>query len=120
MNYTWIDAHCLGKKGTEKEYKSEWQMFRYMIGGKMYVMMGGDNTGKSIMTVKLDPQFGEHLRSTFKEITPGYYMNKVHWNSMDLNGRVPDDVVRQMIDESYRLVMASLSRKLQKQILDES
>jgi len=55
----------------------------------------------------------------FDDIRPGYYMNKLHWNSVDANGDVPDDVLRQMADESYRLVLGGLSKRAQREICGE-
>ena len=118
MKYTWMDEYCLSKKGVEKEYKLEWNATRYMIKGKMFVLQGGDKDGKQIITVKLNPMHGEFLRHQYKDIIPGYYMNKEHWNSLYLEGNVPDEVVRDMLDKSYSLVLASLSKKLQKEVLE--
>lgn len=118
MKYAWLDAYCLSKKGVEKEYKLEWKATRYMIKGKMFVLEGGDKEGKPIVSVKLDPEFGDFLRQQYSDIVPGYYLNKEHWNSLYLEGNVPDDILRDMLDKSYNLVLASMSKKLQKEILE--
>ncbi|OPZ93978.1 MAG: hypothetical protein BWY74_00930 [Firmicutes bacterium ADurb.Bin419] len=118
MKYIWLDEYCLSKKGVKKEYKPEWDATRYMIKDKMFVLQGGDKEGKPIVTVKLEPAYGEVLRLQFKDIIPGYYMNKEHWNSLYLEGDVPDEVLKDMLDKSYNLVLASLSKKLQKEILE--
>lgn len=117
MSYAWIEEFCLNKKGAIKEYKPEWGALLYLVGGKMFVMQGQDNKGRSIMTVKLEPAFGEMLRSQFADIRPGYYMNKLHWNSVDLNGTVPDELLKNMLDQSYGLVLCSLPKKMQNEIL---
>lgn len=118
MKYEWIDAYCLSKKGAEKDFKAEWNATRYMIRGKMFAMMGGDKAGDPIISLKLEPAYGELLRSEYQDIIPGYYMNKVHWNSLYLEGNVPDDIVRDMIDRSYNLILGGLSKKLQQEILE--
>lgn len=119
MKYHWIDEYCLSKKGAEKDFKVEWDATRYLIGGKMFALQGGDKENKSIITLKCEPSFGEFLRAQHQHIIPGYYMNKEHWNSVYLDGDVPDDVLKEMIDMSYGLVFKSLSKKMQKQIIDE-
>lgn len=119
MKYKWLDEYCITKKGVEKDYKLEWDVNRYMIRGKMFAMQGGDKEGKAIITLKLEPMFGELLRTKYKDIVPGYYMNKEHWNSLYLEGTVPDDVLRDMLDNSYSIVLGSLSKKVQKEILGE-
>ncbi|NDL67860.1 MmcQ/YjbR family DNA-binding protein [Anaerotalea alkaliphila] len=118
MAYEWLDAYCLSKKGAEKDFKEEWNATRYMLRGKMFAMLGGDKEGRPIVTVKLEPLHGEVLRDRYKDIIPGYYMNKVHWNSLYLEGEVPDGVLEEMLDESYGLLLASLSKKAQKEILE--
>lgn len=117
MKYEWLDAYCLGKPGAKKDYKEEWQATRYMIRGKMFAMQGGDKNGTPIITFKLEPDFGTFLRSQYKDIIPGYYMNKEHWNSLYLDGEVSDEIVREMADRSYRLIFTSLSKKLQQEII---
>lgn len=119
MKYEWLDEYCLAKNGAEKDYKLEWNATRYMIRGKMFAMQGGDKYGKPIITVKLDPLFGELLRKQYKDIVPGYYMNKVHWNSLYLEGDVPDVVLRDMLDKSYDILLASFSKKAQKEIMEK-
>lgn len=57
------------------------------------------------------------MRQQYTDIIPGYYMNKVHWNSVKADGEVPDDILKDMLDKSYQLVLSSFSRKKQKEIL---
>lgn len=119
MKYDWLEEYCLAKPGTVKDFQPEWNAFRYFVGGKMFVMEGGDKYETPIITVKLDPLRGDLLRQQFKEIIPGHYMNKTHWNSVYRDGAVPDELMKEMIDESYRLIFASLTKKAQKEIAGE-
>ncbi|WP_028983472.1 MmcQ/YjbR family DNA-binding protein [Sporolactobacillus terrae] len=116
MRTDWIDAYCLGKKGVKQDYKQEWQATRAMIGGKMFAMRGGDKNGQPIITVKLLPEFGARLREEYDAIVPGYYMNKTHWNSLYLDADVSEELLKSMLDQSYSLVLRSLSKKMQQQI----
>ncbi|AOT71558.1 MmcQ/YjbR family DNA-binding protein [Geosporobacter ferrireducens] len=118
MKYGWIDEYCLSKKAAEKDFKVEWDATRYLIGGKMFAMLGGDKEKNAIITLKCEPSFGQYLREQYAHITAGYYMNKEHWNSAYLDGDVPDAVLQQMIDMSYELVLGSLSKKKQKEIIE--
>ena len=119
MNYPWMDDYFLAKKGAEKDFKVEWNATRYLIRGKMFGMQGGDKNNKAIITLKCDPQFGQILREQYQDIIPGYYMNKEHWNSVYLEGSVPNDVLRKMIDMSYELVLNSLSKKMIQEIVGQ-
>lgn len=118
MDYSWIDAYCLAKKGAVRDYKAEWDATRYMLRSKMFAMMGGDKMGQPIFTVKLEPLYGQLLRAQFQEIIPGYYMNKEHWNSLYLSGNVPNEVVKSMIDQAYTLIFKGLPQKTQNEILE--
>lgn len=117
MKYDWLDSYCLSKKGAEKDYKPEWDATRYMIRGRMFAMVGGDKENKPIVSLKLEPMHGEILKCEYKDIFPGYYMNKVHWNSVYLDGAVPDNVLKGMVDESYAILLESFSKKAQAEIL---
>lgn len=119
MNVEWMDAYLLSKKGAMKDFKLEWDATRYMVGDKMFAMQGGDKEHRSIITLKCEPPFGEILRKQYPDIIPGYYMNKEHWNSVYLDGNVPDEVVKQMMDESYALILGGLTKKMQKEILEK-
>jgi len=118
VKYEWLDEYCLAQSGATKDYKLEWEAVRYMVGGKMFAMCAGDKYKKAIITLKLDPVFGDLLRQRYKDIVPGYYMNKLHWNSLYLDGKVPDEVLKTMVQESHRLIFGALSKKLQKEIME--
>ncbi|MCI8922221.1 MAG: MmcQ/YjbR family DNA-binding protein [Acutalibacter sp.] len=79
-----------------------------------------DETGQdALLTLKLEPQEGCFFREQYEDIIPGYYMNKDHWNSIRLEGSVPEELVRELAEKSYRLVLHGLSKKKQKEILGE-
>ncbi len=59
------------------------------------------------------------MRTKYADIIPGYYMNKVHWNSIKPDGEVPDDLLKELADNSYRLILASFSKKKQQELLGE-
>lgn len=73
---------------------------------------------RCIITCKLDPAEGDFLRRQYKDIIPGYYMNKVHWNSVKADGNVPDALLREMLEKSYRLVLGGFSKKKQRALLE--
>ena len=116
MGYEWIDGYCMEKKGVTKDFQPAWNAARYFVGGKMFAMRGGDKYGKPIFTMKLDPQYGELLRQQFSDVVPGYYSNKVHWNSLYLDGCVPDETVRDMVDGAYQAAFKTLTKKAQREI----
>ncbi len=119
MKYNWLDNYLLSKKGVMKDYKAEWNWDRYLLKDKMVaaVCYSDDNIAKFI-TLKLEPLEGDMLRKKYPDIIPGYYMNKIHWNSIVIEGNVPDDVVKNMLDKSYSLILSGLSKKVQNEIIN--
>lgn len=120
MRYDWIDEFLLNKKGVTKDLQKDWNWIRYQIGGKMFAAVCLDGEDKPYyITLKLEPAEGEFLRTQYEDIIAGYYMNKLHWNSVKPDGKVPDDLLKDMLDKSYSLVLKSLSKKKQKEILGD-
>lgn len=121
MKYLWLDNELLAKPGVTKDLQAEWNWIRYQLGGKMFAAVCLDDaTGKPVyITLKLDPAEGEFFRQQYVDIIPGYYMNKVHWNSVRADGAVPDELLREMLEKSYRLVLGGLSKKKQRELLKE-
>lgn len=118
MKYQKLDAMLMGKKGVTKDFKEEWQWTRYMLDGKLFLAVCKDGEGKdSLITLKLTPDENIFFRQQYPDIIPGYYSNKVHWSSIKIEGDVPEDVVMQLAARSYDVLMASLSKKRQKEIL---
>jgi predicted DNA-binding protein (MmcQ/YjbR family) len=70
MNYDFIQAHCLSKKGAEEDYKQEWDAIRYSVCGKMFALVGNDG---AIISVKHTSEQGEELREKYRDIVQGYY-----------------------------------------------
>ena len=88
MKYPWLDEYLMKKSGVTKNTEN-WNWVRYMIGGKMFVAVCLDDNDKPYyITLKLEPLEGEFLRKQYDDIVPGFYMNKVHWNSIKPDGEV--------------------------------
>ncbi len=119
MKYEWIDGYLLGKTGVEKNFQADWNWLRYTVGGKMFAAVCRDPADRPYyITLKLEPLEGDFWRRQYPDILPGYYMNKLHWNSVKVEGEVPDEVVRTMLDRAYELVFRSLSRKKRQELLE--
>lgn len=121
MKYEWIDEYLLSKTGVTKDLQKDWNWIRYQIGGKMFAAVClNENDKPYYITLKLEPDEGDFLRQQYEDIVPGYYMNKTHWNSVNPDGEVPDDLLKDLLDKSYQLVLGGLSKKMQKEILEKS
>ncbi|MCL2383857.1 MAG: MmcQ/YjbR family DNA-binding protein [Oscillospiraceae bacterium] len=114
MNQKQVEEYCSTKKGAEIDYQEEWEAIRGRIHEKMFVLIGADNNGKKFVSLKCEPMLAEVYRKQYKNVVPGYYLNKTHWNSIYVEeGLVPGDVLKEMIDMSYDLVLKSLPKKVQ-------
>ena len=82
---------------------------------KMFALSSMDPESWSV-SLKCDPVLAEQLRTAHPEITGAWHMNKTHWNGVRLDGSLPDDMIRDMVEDSYDLVVASLSRRQQEQL----
>ena len=116
--YAWMDEYLLQKPGVTRDIQPEWNWIRYHIGGKMFatICRNDDNVPVYII-LKLEPAEGEFWRGQYADIIPGYYMNKIHWNSVKADGAVPDDVLRDLLDHAYQAVLGGFSKKKQAEIL---
>lgn len=75
---------------------------------------------RDLLTLKCEPELARLLREQYPEVLPGFYTDKRTWNSVDLGGSLPEGVLREMIDDSYRLIFEKLTKKLQREILNEA
>jgi predicted DNA-binding protein (MmcQ/YjbR family) len=121
MKYPWIEEYLMEKTGVTKDLQAEWNWIRFQIGGKMFAAIClDDNDQPYYITLKLDPVEGDFWRKQYEDIIPGYYMNKQHWNSVKADGEVPDDILKDLLDKAYEIVLRSFSKKKQKEILGDT
>jgi predicted DNA-binding protein (MmcQ/YjbR family) len=87
----------------------------YKVAGKMFAILSPDATPPAI-SLKCDPVIALELREEFPAVTPGYHLNKSHWNTVLLDGTVPDKEIKKMIIHSYEQVVAGLPKTLRVKI----
>ncbi len=75
----------------------------------MFATLAENETGWN-MNLKCDPEEALMLRDVFEGVLPGYHMNKAHWNTILLDGRIPESEIERMIDNSYGLVLKGMTR----------
>lgn len=107
MNQEDVIQYCLGKPEAMETYPANDDASVYKVRHKMFALVS-DNQGIGRINVKCDPDKAVVLREKYESIIPGYRMNKRHWNTILLNGSVPADKIRQLIDHSYGLVVNGL------------
>lgn len=114
----WLTEIVSQWSGAEAAVKPEWDTFVLTVGGKIFGLFGA-GSGEYLITLKGDPLENVGLREAFAEIIPGYHVNKKHWNSVRLGiSTLAPEHLAEMIEESYSLVFASLTKRLQAEIVD--
>lgn len=112
MSLDFFREYCLKKKGVTEELPFGPDTLVFKVMGKAFALCGFDEVPGSC-NLKCDPLRAEELREKYSSITPGYHMNKKHWNTVKWDGNVPDRLILELIDHSYYLVTQGLPQKLQ-------
>jgi predicted DNA-binding protein (MmcQ/YjbR family) len=100
--------YCSGKKGAVKDFPFDDETLVMKVQGKMFALI--NLTPPHSANLKCDPVYAIALRQKFNGVKDGYHMDKRHWNTVDLEGDVPDQEFYEMIDDSYNLVVKGLTR----------
>lgn len=111
MNIEELRDYCLELKGVTEEFPFGPETMVYKVKGKVFLLTSLDSVQLSF-NVKCDPENAIELREHYSAVVPGYHMNKKHWNTVNVNGSVPDKMLYQWILDSYQLVIKSLPKKL--------
>ena len=102
-----LKRYCLSLRGAVETHPFGPQNTVYKVGGKIFAITGD---GPLRISLKCEPELAEQLRAAYPAIAPGYHLNKRHWNTVALDGSIEDELLRNMIEDSYDLVVAALSR----------
>ena len=103
---------CLTFTGTYEDYPFDnvTPVIKHRGNGKMFALIG-ETDGRPSINLKCDPVEAEFLRQIYRDVLPGYHMNKVHWNTVVTSGDVPEDELLRMIEISYNLVKPKERRR---------
>ena len=103
------------KKGVTEEFPFDESTLVFKVMGKMFALTSIVDFDS--INLKVDPEIGAGLQEKYHAVKPGYHMNKKHWITVVMDGSIPDNLVLQWIDDSYKLVASSLL-KIQKTALE--
>jgi predicted DNA-binding protein (MmcQ/YjbR family) len=120
MNRNELRDYCLSMTGAVEEFPFGVEVAVFKVKGKVFALVPVVADPLTI-SLKSDPIEAVMLREMYQSVQPGYHLNKKHWNTVTLNGEVPDECIREMVEDSYTLVRQSLTRKDQQalQALEE-
>jgi predicted DNA-binding protein (MmcQ/YjbR family) len=99
-----------GRPGAVEDYPFGDDVAVFKVGGRVFAIC--DLTGQpGSVSLKCDPTLAEALRDRYPAVTPGYHLNKRHWNTIELDGSVPGDELAELVDHSWELVVGKLPRR---------
>lgn len=100
---------CISLTGAEETFPFGPRTSVFKVAGKMFALsqLAADSLRVS---VKCEPALAQALRETHAAVIPGYHLNKRHWNTVILDGSLPDETVRDMIEDSYDIVVSKLTQ----------
>lgn len=113
MNLESIREYCISKKAVTESLPFDNDTLVFKVAGKIFALMS--LTGNFGINLKCNPERAIELREQYAEIIPGYHMNKVHWNTVSLEGNLSDKLILELIDHSYENIIQSLSLKIRKE-----
>ncbi len=114
MNAEEIRNYCLAKKQVSEGFPFNETALVFKVAEKMFALL--DLEADLRISLKCDPQKALELRETYPAIQPGYHMNKKHWNTIYVDGSISQELLHELIDHSYHLVVSKLKVKLRREL----
>jgi len=108
MNRSELRAYCLSKAAAVEDFPFGEEVAVFKVSGKVFALLPVD--GATRISLKCDPALAVMLRETYPSVTPGYHLNKKHWNTVEVDDSIPDSEVLEMVDHSYEQVLKGLSK----------
>ena len=109
MNIEEYRDYCIAKRGVTEALPFDENTLVFKVMGKIFAIT--DLNTFEFFNAKCDPEYATELREQYTGIKPGYHMNKQQWNSIMMDGSVPDNLAYKLIDDSYDLIVKSLPKK---------
>jgi predicted DNA-binding protein (MmcQ/YjbR family) len=114
VNVEEFRIYCLSKAQVTEEFPFDETTLVFKVAGKMFALTGLDDPDFKV-NLKCDPDRSIELREQYESIRPGWHMNKLHWNTVHLDGSISDQFFLELVDHSYDLIVQSLPKKLRDQ-----
>jgi predicted DNA-binding protein (MmcQ/YjbR family) len=115
MNYDALCAYLEAKPGARRDMPFGMDVLVFKVLNKMFALVAWQEEPLTV-ALKADPIDAVILRRQYPAVQPGYHLNKKHWNTVTLDGSIPEDELRRMIDDSYKLVVQGMSQGEQEKL----
>lgn len=117
MNIESISEYCLKKKGVTEDFPFDVDTLAIRVMNKIFLLASLEKVPLQI-NLKCDPEYAIELRERYDSIQPGFHMNKSHWNTVTLDGSIPQSELKNMIDHSYDQVVKGLKKSDKEKLKD--
>ena len=117
MTFDELRAILLALPATKEDQPFGPDVFVYKVRNKMFALVAPDSPLR--VSLKCNPVLATMLRDTYPAVTPGYHLNKQHWNTVEIDGSIPTDELLEWINNSYDLVVQGLPKR-DRQALDRT
>ena len=110
-----LRAACLALPGAREErpFSRAPDLTTFKVGGKVFALSRLESRSESLrVSLKCEPEVAVGLRAEHPAIRPGYHLDKRHWNTVVCDGSVPDQLLRDMIEDSYDLIVSALPKRV--------
>lgn len=114
MNIEQVREYCLSKRGVTEELPFDEESPVYKVMGKIFLI--ASLTPPFSINIKCDPEKAVDLRERYPAVTPGYHMDKRHWNTVEIEGTIRNSLIEEWIDHSYELVVKGLKKSLREEL----
>lgn len=114
MHIEFFRDYCLSKKAVTESFPFDETTLVFKVAGKMFALAALDSQPLRV-NLKCDPERTLELRETYENIIPGYHMSKKHWNTVILSGNITQELLTELTDHSYKLIVDSLTKKARKE-----
>jgi len=114
MNVEELREYCLAKKGVTESFPFDETTLVFKVMNKMFALTGLHRDFS--VNLKCDPEKAMELRELHPAVIPGYHMSKKHWNTINIDGSIEDELIYEWIDDSYNLIVESLPLKIQEEL----
>lgn len=112
---------CLGKPGTSSDFPFDQETEVFRLQGKIFALCATNQSERFKVNLKCDPDLAIDMRHSYPdEVLAGYHMNHRHWNTVTINGSIPDEKISWMIEHSYECVKAKLPKRSSKSKADSA
>ena len=111
-----LRSYCLAKASVTESFPFDAHTLAFKVAGKMFALFSLEKHPLQI-NLKCEPDKAIELRERYQSVIPGYHMNKIHWNTIVIDGELSKELIEDLVHHSYDLVVSKLTKKVKNEFL---